>query len=121
LIQFEAPMIPPDSFSITEDQVIKVAGRLVHHTGHPDMFTIEQLIENMHKLKWSCFMLCAGRENEQGDSEWYWRFVLVVRWEADQVTAERIGSFKISSHSSEDTEYGPLGEESWTWRRVRLI
>jgi hypothetical protein len=130
LIQFEAPMIPLDSFSIAKDQFIvtepdhssfaeslnfKVAGRTVYRTKHLGMFTFDQLIENIHKLKWSCSILRAGRD---------WctsKFVLVVRWDADQVTAERIGSFYIHEHSSEDAKLGPLGEESLTWRRVRLI
>jgi hypothetical protein len=66
-------------------------------------------------------MLCGGRCSEEGLDEEYSRFVLVVRWETDQVTAERIGSFHIYSDPSEDARLGPFGEESWTWRRVRLI
>lgn len=135
LIQFEAPMIPAASFSITEDQLddsdsdisnaegfnFRVAGRMLFRNKYAENYTYDQLIENVNKGIWSCFMLCAGRCSKEGPEEDYSKFVLVVRWEADQVTAERIGWFGIGSDPSAEAELGPLGEESWTWRRVRLI
>jgi hypothetical protein len=133
LIQFEAPMIPAASFSIIEDQSgfdnytnaeglkFKFAGRALFRYRYPDIYTFDQLIENVRKGIWSCFMLCAGRYTKEGPDVLYSRFVLVVRWEADQVSAERIGSFEIYLDPSEDARLGPFGEESWMWRRVRLI
>jgi hypothetical protein len=136
LIQFEAPMIPAAIFSIQEDQMVdtdshdsgraedfkfRVAGRPLARDRYPDIYTFHQLIENIRKRIWSCFMLCAGRFSLEGLDVEYSRFVLVVRWGADQVTAERVGSFTIYSDLSEDARLGPFGEESWTWRSVRLI
>jgi hypothetical protein len=66
-------------------------------------------------------MLCAGRCSKDGEDEEYSRFVLVVRWDADQLTAERIGSFEIQSDTDQDASLGPLNVESWTWLPVRLI
>lgn len=128
LIQFEAPMIPAISFSITEDRLINfnrlkftVAGRPIRRNINTDIHPLDQCIENVRKGTWSCLILCTRRCSGEGRDEMHSEFVLVVRWEADQVTAERIGSFLIHSNASEDARLGPFGEEHWTWRRVRLI
>ena len=78
----------------------------------------QQLIENEHKGMWSCLVLSAGRWGEGSLNDV--TFVLVVCWEADQVTAERVGSFWLNARSSREAKLG-LSEDSWTWRRVRLI
>jgi hypothetical protein len=136
LIQFEAREIPAARFAIVEDQVLdsasdagtimeednfRVAGRPPVRSRYPDIYTLDQLLENVRKGIWSCFLLCAGRDNWKRKEEIYANFVLVARWEADQVTAERIGSFELSSGPSVDAEYGPIGEGSWPWRCIRLI
>jgi hypothetical protein len=68
LIQFEAPMIPAASFSIIEDQLadtgsdnssyaeglkFRVAGRRLYRDRYPDIYTFDQLIENVRKGIWS--------------------------------------------------------------------
>jgi hypothetical protein len=135
LIQFEVPMVPTTSFSITDDQPesddcsdaeglkFKVTGRMLFRYRYPDIYTFDHLSKNVRKGIWSCFMLVNGRctKEEEGPDVLYSRFVLVVRWEADQMSAERVGSFGIYSDPSEDADLGPFGDESWTWRRVRLI
>jgi hypothetical protein len=124
LIQFEAPMIPAASFS-TDDSYdaneFRVSGRESFLKMNPDNYTPNRLIENVRRGIWSCFMLLSdGRRDEIGEDGSYSIFVLVICWEADQLTAERIGSFSISSSASKDARLG-LIQESWTWRRVRLI
>jgi hypothetical protein len=143
LIQFEEPVIPAASFSILEGQIfvpysdcrsysellkLKVAGRLIglSRNRYPHIDTADQFIENLRKGIWSCLMLCAGRcskrqDEEEDEDEQYSRYVLVVRWDADQVTAERIDSFNIHLCLDDDAGFWLLGEESWTWRNVRLI
>jgi prolipoprotein diacylglyceryltransferase len=123
LIQFEAPMIPAASFSVAEDPYVatdsddnsyseslefRVAGQKVLPDECLRIYTPDQLVENICKGIWSCFMLCAGEYL----GERYSIFVLVVRWEADQVTAERIGSFQFISDPNEDARLGHLPEES---------
>jgi hypothetical protein len=99
LIQFEAPEIPAASFSITENKWFnslsdteeydfKVAGRRLSRNRYSGIYTFDQLIENVRKRKWSCFILGAGNvgiDLRPGKTEL--RFVLVTRWKADQVTA----------------------------------
>lgn len=106
LIQFEAPTISAASVS-AEDILPSVPAQFWHH-----------LIENEHKGMWSCLVLSAGRWGEGSLNDV--TFVLVVCWEADQVTAERVGSFWLNARSSREAKLG-LSEDSWTWRRVRLI
>jgi hypothetical protein len=134
LIQFEAPMIPAASFAIMENRSAdsnhdaKCAesdnfgdcGRRIYPNSYPDRHRFQQLIENVQSGKWSCLVLCAGRISEEGEEEEYSIFVLVVRWEADQVTAERMDSFCIYSDMVDETKLEPI-EETWTWRRVRLL
>jgi hypothetical protein len=133
LIQFEAPVIPAASFSFTGGPLtdtgsgdsmhpkglkIRVAGRELSLDEHLRIYTSDQLIENIRKRRWSCFLLCS---QEEVDRRLFMGFALVVHWKADQVTAERIGSFRICAQSYDEARSGPLGEESWPWRRVRLI
>jgi hypothetical protein len=136
LIEFEACIIPAASFNIIEDQSpdsssdansimeglnFRVAGRPLFRSRYPYIYTLNQLLENVRRGIWLCFLLSAGRDNLDDDEETYANFVLVVRWEADGVTAERIGSFVLFSGPGVDAEYGPIGEEGWPWRCVRLI
>jgi hypothetical protein len=135
VVQFEAPITSASSFSVTEEHQtegnnsddssstggpkFKLAGRpLLRNTvgRYRGIYTYHQLVENVRNGTWSCFMLSAG-----GYSEGYSVFVLVVRWEADQVTAERIGSFCTLSDLNDSARLGPFEAESWTRRRVRLI
>lgn len=51
----------------------------------------------------------------------YSRFVLVVRWNPDEVAVERIGAFCIDEFMSKEARLGPMGEDTWEWRRIRLI
>ncbi|KAF2850240.1 HET-domain-containing protein [Plenodomus tracheiphilus IPT5] len=135
LIQFEAPIIPADSFFSTKDHLVNThsddgsqnkiheigfAGQLWFVLDHNGSDITDQFIVNVRKGIWSCFMLCAqgrGIESELG----YWSYVLVVCWKADQVTAERIGSFRIYSIKDKDARLEPLREEDFTWRCVRLV
>jgi hypothetical protein len=137
LIQFDAPMILADSLSIADEQLIdtgfdcssiveghklKVSGHPMIRNRHPDIHTLDKLIENVQHGIWSCFTLGVGRCSlGADDDEHYSQFVLVVCWEADHLTAERVGSFEICSDSRVDVGLGPLGEEGCMWRRVRLI
>ena len=135
LIQFEAPMIPAASFervkspwadsdSDEDDYVnlinFQVSGRRVYRNTYPGIYPFERLIENVRRGLWLCLVLCTGRCSEEGRAYEEQSFVLVVRLKADQMTAERVGSFQLYSSPSEDARLGPFAE-GWTWRRVRLI
>jgi hypothetical protein len=129
LIQFDAPMIPVDSFSVRKHELVinstkqqsassskqKSPRSTIVAFRCPDPYTPDHLVENIRKGTWSCLMLCAGDSEFDGSDS---VFVLVVRWGADQLTTERIGSFVDISG---DTTFRHFREENWEWRRVRLI
>lgn len=128
-ICFEAPTLPADYIShdahgdkheITTNSnlhgdMFSVAGRRVERYRGPDFAIMHNLIENVRNGIWSCLIL-GGRKMGKDHS----RFVLVISWEEDQLTAERIGIFVISPNDIRETNLGPL-EEKLGWRRVRLI
>jgi hypothetical protein len=135
LIQFEAPTISASNLSIQQDQGddsdsddsdseesynLTVSGRRTYRLWHANSCTSIQLIENVQMGIWSCFVLCAGRCSKATEDPIYSRFVLVVRWNADGTTAERVDSFNIFSYPSKDAKLEPFGED-WIRRRVRLI
>jgi hypothetical protein len=129
LIQFDAPMIPVDSFSVRKNELVinstkqqpasssrqKSLRSTIVAFRCLDPYTPDHLVENVRKGLWSCLMLCAGESEFDASHS---LFVLVVRWGADQLTAERIGSFVDISG---DTAFEHFREENWEWRRVRLI
>lgn len=138
LIQFNAPMIPATSFSITDDlpdnrhhyrysgtlveiPKFRVSGRRLYHSSYPRSYSFEQLVENIRTGIWSCLTLCAGICNEHNRAIEHSIFVLVVSWKADSVTAERIDSFCIHAELDELSRLGPVLNGTWTWRRVRLL
>lgn len=122
LIQFEVHEIPSISFSVTHDG-LEISGFLVtepqlthvdSNTASINAWCRDHLHEGVCRGIWSCLTLCCGlHHGEMYESI----FVLVVCWKADQVTAERVGSFVLRPHRS---ALEPLGED-WVWRRVRLI
>jgi hypothetical protein len=134
-IQFEAPMISADSISINgyqsaeednEDlsdgdadiRMFRVCGHSLDHSLCPGADVLNDLIENVRKGTWSCLVLGAqapGSYEQHVDN-----FVLVVRWEEDHVTAQRISAFVVMSRDEKKTKIGPL-EENMQWRRVRLM
>jgi hypothetical protein len=138
LIQFNAPMIPATSFSITDDlpnddyhyrysgtlveiPKFRVSGRRLYHPSYPRSYSFEQLIENIRTGIWSCLTLCAGRCNEHDKDVEYSIFLIVVCWKADGVTAERVDSFCIHTELDELSRLGLVMNGTWTWRRVRLV
>jgi hypothetical protein len=138
LVQFNAPMIPATSFSITDDlpdnrhhyrysgtlveiPKFRVSGRRLYHSSYPRNYSFEQLVENIRTGIWSCLTLCAGICNERNRDIEHSIFVLVVCWKADSVTAERIDSFCIHTELDELSRLGPVLNGTWTWRRVRLL
>lgn len=134
LIEFEAPMISVASFAIIQDPSdisnhddkcaenysFGTCDGKIYPSSYRDRYRFQQLTENVQNGKWSCLVLCAGRITEEGEDEEYSIFVLVVRWEADQVAAERIDSFCMYSDMIDDAKLETM-EETWTWRRVRLL
>jgi hypothetical protein len=109
LIQFEAAMIPAASFSVEES--LKMCDHEVHCYSS---CTDDHIVANVQRGLWSCLVLCAANQESKAYKTIY---VLIVCWKADQVTAERIGSFTLDINP---VEIWPP-EETWTWRRVRLI
>jgi hypothetical protein len=134
LIEFEAPMISAASFAIIQDPAansnhddkcaknysFRTCNGRIYPDSYRDRYRFQQLIENVQNGKWFCLVLCAGRISEEGEDEEYSIFVLVVRWQADRVTAERMDSFCIYSDMIDDAKLENM-EETWTWRRVRLL
>jgi len=111
-IQFEAPMILADCISITgyqpveEDhegstdqdadfRMFRVCGRSLARWENPGADVLNDLIKNVRKGIWSCLVLHTRKLSWTIDS-----FVLVVQWEEDQVTAERIGALIIYKYIS---------------------
>lgn len=109
LIQFEAAMIPAASFSVQGK--LKMCG---HEVQRHYSYAHDRTVANVQKGLWSCLVLCAAKEGSKAYKTFY---VLIVCWKADQVTAERKGSFMVDLRPAEI--WPP--EETWTWRRVRLI
>jgi hypothetical protein len=133
LIEFKALMVPAADFSITKIQPadlgndgpgfeLRVQGRRQFPKGFSQPCTSDELIliENIRIGIWSCFILCGERSCNWVYGGGWRTFLLVVRWEADQVTAERISSFQIFSSPSEDARLGLLGK-GCIWRLVKLI
>ena len=137
LIQFYAPTIPATSFSIdygpdgrhvyqfsgslAEIPKFMVSGRRLYRPHSPQIYSFEQLVENVRTGVWSCLTLCAGRCSPEDEEVVHSIFVLVVCWKADGLTAERIGSFCIHSALTDLLRLGPVLNGTWTWRRVRLV
>jgi hypothetical protein len=113
LVQFEAAMIPAINFSVVE-QDLAVCGEVVRRFYS---CTHDRVVANVQRGLWSCLMLCDGKEKLLYKEEYDSISVLIVCWKADQVTAERVGSFTVALSP---VEIWPL-EETRTWRRVRLI
>lgn len=109
LIQFEAAMVPAASFSVERSLKMCDHGVDSHYS-----CTDDHIVANVQKGLWSCLVLCAAKEESKAYETIY---VLIVCWKADQVTAERKGSFRVDISP---VEIWPP-EETWTWRRVRLI
>ncbi|KAF2828848.1 HET-domain-containing protein [Ophiobolus disseminans] len=136
IVQFEAPIISADIILETEVppkrdvgdsksplmyiETLKIAGRHLESWSNPGDAILHDLIENVRQGIWSCLIL-SGHESvlEHGG------FVLVVQWEEDKITAERVGAFVFTS-CYDGERPGPLGErlgpleEQLEWRRVRL-
>ena len=109
LVQFEAPMISAASFSVEER--LKMCN---HYVQRHYSCAHDRIVANVQRGLWSCLVLCAAQPQSKAYKTFY---VLIVCWKADQVTAERKGSFMVDLRPAEI--WPP--EEAWTWRRVRLI
>jgi hypothetical protein len=118
LIQFEASEIPAANFSFTSRGRLTWLGRPAFRNLYPEICTSHQFIENLREGLWSCLLLCAGSDRSRGSSGAYSMILLVIRWEADRLTAERTDTVEVFFDREEDTV---LEKEMWEWRRVRLV
>ena len=112
-------MILATSLPITEDQLdrvdsdgrnfaeglkFRVADPPLSRNRCPNVYNCDQLMGSTCKGIWLCFMSGAGRCGKESFNKGYSSYMPAVRRVTDQVTAEGIGSFKIHSDSSKDTE-----------------
>jgi hypothetical protein len=129
-IHFEALEITMDMFSKDDVNWVpqdawrsnKIANRCLDGHAVPTFDVIQNLVANVRRGVWSCFILGKQISTNAHD-----RFVLIVQWKEDQVTAERVGAFMTtvadafgSHRRPTEDELGPF-EEKLKGRRVRLI
>lgn len=117
ITQYEATNnVDPASSSTADSGSIKVADQYVSCWIDPSPGFFSQLAKNVQTGAWTCLLISAVTlrvyEHE--------KFVLVVKWEEDQITAERVGAFGLRALEPDQATCGPL-EETMEWRCVRLV
>lgn len=130
-IHFEAPEVTIDNFSKDDDvnwapqdawRSTNVANRSIDGHAVPTFDVLQDLVANVRKGIWSCLVL--GRQISTNTHD---RFILIVQWKEDQLTAERVGAFMttalrawVNTRRPTEEELGPF-EERLHRRRVRLV